>query len=130
TLKVPEWQKGIKGVGDTRATVDVALNSGMGYWYMWLGKWYSNIGTSFASPVFAGLVTVVNDAREDEGKPRMGFLNSLLYTRPEIQRTFRDVTEGHTVDKNGNVKYRTGPGWDMVTGWGGPDAEGLLRTMP
>ena len=130
TLKVPEWQKGIKGVGDTRATVDVALNSGMGYWYMWLGKWYSNIGTSFASPVFAGLVTVVNDAREDEGKPRMGFLNSLLYTRPEIQRTFRDITEGHTVDKNGNVKYRTGPGWDMVTGWGGPDAEGLLRTMP
>jgi kumamolisin len=40
------------------------------------------------------------------------------------------VTEGHTVDKSGNVKYRAGPGWDMVTGWGAPDAEGLLRTLP
>lgn len=130
TLAVPEWQKGLKGVGDTRATVDVALNSGMGYWYMWLGDWYSNIGTSFASPVFASLVAVVNDARESEGRPRVGFLNSLLYTRPEIQRTFRDVTEGHTVDKNNNVKYRAGPGWDMVTGWGAPNAEGLLRTLP
>lgn len=27
-------------------------------------------------------------------------------------------------------QYRAGPGWDMVTGWGGPDAEGLLRTLP
>jgi hypothetical protein len=60
----------------------------------------------------------------------VGFLNSLRYTRPDIQRTFRDVTEGHTVDKEGNGKYRAGPGWDMVTGWGGPDAEGLLRTLP
>lgn len=130
TIPVPEWQKGIRGIGDKRATVDVALNSGMGNWYMWLGKWYSNIGTSFASPMFAGLIAVVNDARDDEGKPPVGFINSLLYTRPEIQRTFRDVTEGHTVDKEGNVKYRAGPGWDMVTGWGGPDAEGLLRTLP
>ncbi|MFP2909707.1 protease pro-enzyme activation domain-containing protein, partial [Pyxidicoccus sp. 3LFB2] len=130
TLDVPEWQKGLKGVGDKRATVDLALNSGMGYWYLWLGRWYSNIGTSFASPVFAGLVAVVNDAREDQGKPRIGFLNSLLYTRPDIQRTFRDVTEGHTVDKHGNLKYRAGPGWDMVTGWGAPDAQGLLRTLP
>ncbi len=130
TLPVPEWQKGIPGIGTKRATVDLALNSGMGYWYMWMGEWYSNIGTSFASPVFAGLVAVVNDAREDQGKPRMGFLNPLLYTRPEIQNTFRDVTEGHTVDKAGNVKYRAGPGWDMVTGWGAPDAEGLLRTLP
>ncbi len=130
TLAVPEWQKGIQGIGDKRATVDVALNSGMGNWYMWLGRWYSNIGTSFASPMFAGLVAVVNDARDDQGKPPMGFLNSLLYTRPDIQRTFRDVTEGHTVDKEGNMKYRAGRGWDMVTGWGAPDAEGLLRTVP
>jgi kumamolisin len=130
TLLAPEWQKGLTGVGRMRATVDLALNAGMGYWYMWRGEWYSNIGTSFASPVFAGLVAVVNDAREDQGKPPMGFLNPLLYTRPEIQRTFRDVTEGHTVDKSGNVKYRAGPGWDMVTGWGAPDAEGLLRTLP
>jgi hypothetical protein len=60
----------------------------------------------------------------------VGFLNSRLYTRPDIQRTFRDVTEGHTVGKEGNGKYRAGTGWDMVTGWGGPDAEGLLRTLP
>ena len=123
-MPVPDWQVGLPGVTDKRATVDVALNAGMGYWYLWLNRWYSNTGTSFASPVFAALMTVVNDARESHGKPHVGFLNRQLYTVPEVQASFRDITVGYT------PKHRSGKGWDMVTGWGAPDAEGLYRTLP
>ncbi|MRI90509.1 kumamolisin [Aggregicoccus sp. 17bor-14] len=123
-LAAPEWQKGLPGIDSKRGTPDVALNAGMGYWYLWLGGWYSNIGTSFASPVMAGLVAVVNNARESQGKPPMGWLNPLLYTRKDVQATFRDITEG------GTPKYKAQKGWDMPTGWGAPDAEGLYRTMP
>jgi kumamolisin len=123
-MDVPDWQVGLPGVTDKRATVDVALNAGMGYWYLWLNRWSSNTGTSFASPVFAALLTVVNDGRASQGKPQLGFLNRQLYTDPGVQASFRDITVGYT------PHHHTARGWDMVTGWGAPDAAGLLRTMP
>ena len=36
-------------------------------------------GTSAASPVFAGLVALLNDARLAAGKGSLGFLNPLIY---------------------------------------------------
>ncbi|MFB1482924.1 protease pro-enzyme activation domain-containing protein [Corallococcus sp. RDP092CA] len=125
TFETPEWQKGLVPMPAKRAVVDVALNADTGYWYTWLGVTTPNTGTSFASPIFAGLIAVVNSARSAEAKPPVGWLNSQLYTLPTVQETFRDVTEGYT-DK----QHEAGPGWDIPTGWGAPDAEGLLRTLP
>jgi kumamolisin len=127
TIPAPLWQQGLPGVSDKRATPDVALNAGMGYWYLWLNRWYSNTGTSFASPVFAALLTVVNDARAAQGKPRVGFVNRHLYTRPEVQASFRDITTGW---EEPFVVHHPRKGWDMVTGWGAPQADGLLQTLP
>jgi kumamolisin len=124
TLAAPDWQRGLPGVGAKRAVVDVSMNAGMGFWYKWLNAWYTNIGTSFSAPLFAAMIANVNQGRALEGKPPVGFLNSLLYTRPDIQATFRDIDEG------GTPKYESGPGWDFPTGWGAPNAEGLLRTIP
>jgi len=104
--------------------VDVALNADTGYWYTMLGVHSPNTGTSFSAPVFAGLLTVVNGARASQGKPAMGWLNGLLYTTPQVQATFRDITE------DGTWRFAAGPGWDFPTGWGAPDAQGLLSTMP
>ncbi|WP_220432866.1 FtsW/RodA/SpoVE family cell cycle protein, partial [Raoultella terrigena] len=69
--------------------------------------------------------TVVNGARAEASKPQVGWLNSQLYTLPAVQQTFRDITVGVT-----DRQYEAGPGWDIPTGWGAPDAEGLLRTLP
>ena len=118
----PAWQAAMPG--DKRATVDVALNADTGYWYTMLGVHSPNTGTSFSAPVFAGLLTVVNGARASRGKPAMGWLNGLLYTTPQVQATFRDITE------DGTWRFAAGPGWDFPTGWGAPDARGLLDTMP
>jgi kumamolisin len=120
----PAWQAALAGLGDKRAVVDVALNADTGYWYTFLGVHSPNTGTSFSAPVFAGLLGVVNGARASQGRPALGWLNGLLYTEPRVQATFRDITE------NGTYRYTAGPGWDFPTGWGAPNAEGLLSTMP
>ncbi|MFP2932220.1 protease pro-enzyme activation domain-containing protein [Pyxidicoccus sp. 3LG] len=125
TFPTPEWQKGLPQPPRRRAVADVALNADTGYWYTWLGNTVPNTGTSFGSPIFAGLVAVVNSARAAENKPQVGWLNSQLYTTPEVQATFRDITQG--VSDRG---YVSGPGWDIPTGWGAPNGMGLYRTLP
>jgi len=125
TFPTPEWQQGLPQVPRRRAVADVALNADTGYWYTWLGTTSPNTGTSFGSPIFAGLVAVVNSARASENKPVVGWLNSTLYTTPAVQDTFRDITVG--VSDRG---YISGPGWDIPTGWGAPDGLGLFNTLP
>jgi kumamolisin len=125
TFRMPEWQAGLEGLAGKRAVADVALNASTGYWYLFLGVLRPNTGTSFGSPIFGAMIASVNSARLSEGRPPVGWLNGTLYTRPEVQRTFRDVNVGYT-DRG----FSAGPGWDVPTGWGAPDAEGLLRTLP
>lgn len=125
TFPTPEWQKGLLPIPARRAVADVALNADTGYWYTFLGVTSPNTGTSFAAPIFAGMVAVMNGARASQGKPPVGWLNPHLYTLPAVQETFRDITEGDT-----EWGYDSGTGWDIPTGWGAPDAEGLLRTLP
>lgn len=125
SFTTPEWQKGIVPLPAKRAVVDVALNADTGYWYTWLGVTSPNTGTSFASPVFAGLIAVVNGARSEGAKPPVGWLNSQLYTLPHVQGSFRDITVGIT-----DRQHEAGPGWDIPTGWGAPNAQGLLQTLP
>jgi kumamolisin len=133
TFRTPWWQQGLNppaydggasGLRGMRGTSDVALNAGTYYWFTFLSVTNPNTGTSFAAPVFAGMLATLNSARAAEGKPPVGWLNSHLYTLPEVQRSFRDITTG------GTDKYPAGPGWDFPTGWGAPDMDGLLRTLP
>ncbi len=125
TFKTPSWQQGLPDLGGKRAVADLALNASTGYWYLFLGVMTPNTGTSFASPVAAGLFATINSARLSEGKPPVGWLNPILYTRPEVQRTFRDITVGYT-----DWHYSAGPGWDIPTGWGAPHAERLWEALP
>jgi kumamolisin len=125
TFPTPEWQRGLPQPPRRRAVSDVALNADTGYWYTWLGNTVPNTGTSFGSPIMAGLVAVVNGARAARNRPPVGWLNSQLYTRPDVQATFRDITQGVT-----DQQHVAGPGWDIPTGWGAPNAQGLYDTLP
>jgi len=78
-------------------------------------------GTSCASPVFAGIISLINDNLLQNGLKTLGFLNPALYkigaTTPGA---FLDVTSG----KNGNgccTGFTATKGWDPITGWGGPN---------
>ncbi|OAA74834.1 family S53 protease-like protein [Akanthomyces lecanii RCEF 1005] len=73
-------------------------------------------GTSASSPSWAALVSVLNDYRQSEGKPNLGFINPLLYSQ-NASAAIRDVTSGNNYgcDSNG---YSAATGWDAASGLG------------
>jgi kumamolisin len=103
---------------------DVAANAGEPYWWFFIGQWTLAEGTSYASPVMAGILGDVTSARLAAGKPSTGYLNSILYTNAATQASFRDITTG------GTSSYQAGPGWDPPTGWGAPNAAALAAALP
>ncbi len=79
-------------------------------------------GTSVATPIWAGLMALVNQARLAAGKSTLGLLNPRLY-RPTPEASFRDITVGK------NCGYSTEVGYDLVTGWGAPRMNILLPDL-
>lgn len=112
-----------------RATPDVSA-LGEGYQIVVNGKRLSVAGTSASTPVFAGFVSLLNDARLARSKPPMGFLNPFLYAHPHV---FTDVTVGdNAITRNGRrVKYgfNATRGWDPVTGLGTPVFDKMLAAV-
>ena len=97
-------------------------------------------GTSYSAPLFAGMVAAINDARLAAGKSTLGFVNPALYALHRLERdVFRDVKEGSGKCPNqamtgamvGCCKhgFRTGKGWDPLTGLGSVDFERLMEEL-
>jgi len=83
-------------------------------------------GTSFAAPMWAGYVALVNQQRVANGKSAIGFLNPYLYaygTSASYSTDFHDIKSG----KSGS--YSAVTGYDLVTGWGSPNGQGLLNAL-
>lgn len=79
-----------------------------------IGRGY---GSSFSTPIVAGIFTLVNDALLAAGRPTLGFINPWLYAGG--CRAFNDVVSGSSAgcDTNG---FPARSGWDAVTGFGTP----------
>ncbi|XP_004717129.1 tripeptidyl-peptidase 1 [Echinops telfairi] len=114
-----------------RAYPDVAALSD-GYWVVSNSiaiPWVS--GTSASTPVFGGILSLINEHRILNGQPPLGFLNPSLYQKHGAG--LFDVTHGcHESCLNEEVQgqgFCSGPGWDPVTGWGTPNFPDLLKTL-
>ena len=85
-------------------------------------------GTSASTPLFAGLVSLLNDARMAAGKPALGYLNPWVYANPSI---FTDVTVGTNAIGRGTGPIPYGfnctAGWDPATGLGTPIFGAMLK---
>jgi len=82
-------------------------------------------GTSFAAPMWAGFIALVNQQLAVKGKSTIGFLNPTIYSEnvtSAYSTGFHDVTSG----KSGSFSATTG--YDLVTGWGSPKA-GLINEL-
>ena len=82
-------------------------------------------GTSFAAPLWAGYLALVNQQRTANGNGSLGFINPALYTigtGSSYDANFHDVTSG----SNG---YSATTGYDLATGWGSPNGTTLLNTL-
>jgi len=78
-------------------------------------------GTSCASPMVAGIIALLNDARINAGKSTLGFLNPFLYdTLANHPDAFTDVTQGSNGAGCCSHGFSASQGWDPVTGVGVP----------
>lgn len=92
------------------------------------------IVTSASAPTFAGMVSLLNEARIAAGMSPMGYINPFLYQHPDV---FTDVVLGdnylQSIDFFGGTFPIPGPygfncteGWDPVSGLGTPIFDKLL----
>ena len=73
-----------------RGTPDVAA-LGMGFQIIVNGGQTSVGGTSAAAPTFAGIVSMLNEARIQHGKKQLGLLNNWIYQNSDM---LTDITQG------------------------------------
>ncbi|KAK0192116.1 family S53 protease-like protein [Armillaria mellea] len=79
-------------------------------------------GTSCSSPIFASVISLINDRLIAAGRPVLGFLNPFLYANPSA---FFDITTGSNPGCGTNG-FPARAGWDPVTGLGTPNFAALL----
>ncbi|KAF7181964.1 hypothetical protein CNMCM7691_001352 [Aspergillus felis] len=91
-------------------------------------------GTSASAPVFAAIVSRLNAARLENGRPKLGFLNPWLYSLN--QTGFTDIVDGGSsgcyVGASNeqlvpNASWNATRGWDPVTGLGTPFYNTLVK---
>ena len=83
-------------------------------------------GTSFAAPMWAGYLALVNQQLAANGYSTLGFINPYLYSfgvGSSYHTDFHDITSG----KSGS--YSAVSGYDLVTGWGSPNGQSLVNAL-
>jgi subtilase family serine protease len=82
-------------------------------------------GTSFAAPMWAGYMALVNQQAIADGNATLGFINPIIYSlglESGYASEFHDVASG----SNG---YSAVTGYDLATGWGSPKGTGLIDAL-
>jgi kumamolisin len=135
-IAIPAWQQlpGVinssnKGSTKYRNGPDVAANANFTFYVCadqsgCTANEYG--GTSFAAPMWAGYIALVNQQLVADGYPTIGFLNPDLYAfgvSSSYGTDFHDITKG----KCG--KYSAVVGYDLCTGWGSPNGQGLINAL-
>lgn len=123
-FSAPYWQSSSGLNTSFRGVPDVAAdaNKETGVLLIADGKTYVAGGTSLATPIWAGIVSRIDQKLGYS----VGYLNPLLYQvyRSPLYRTaFNEVTSGS------NGYYQAGPGWNPVTGIGTPIVSGLIPAV-
>jgi subtilisin-like proprotein convertase family protein len=127
----PVYQQGVVTQSTTkRTTPDVAMvadpNTGVAVYDSYdypTSPWVQVGGTSLSTPLWAGLIAIVDQGR---ALASLGSLDGRTETLPMLYQLpasdFHDITSG-------NNGYAAGPGYDLVTGLGTPIANKLIYDL-
>ncbi|MGC1549020.1 MAG: S53 family peptidase [Rhodanobacter sp.] len=139
-IAIPSWQQltGVitttnKGSTTYRNGPDVSANANFTFYTCadqttCLANEYG--GTSFAAPMWAAFIALVNQQALANGGSRVGNFNATVYPQnisggkltTAYSTDFHDITSG----KSGSYSATTG--YDLVTGWGSPKV-GLISAL-
>ena len=135
SIAIPSWQQlsGVinssnKGSTTLRNGPDVSANANFTFYTCadqtsCLANEYG--GTSFAAPMWAGYIALVNQQLATNGQPPVGFLNPTIYAQ---NVTSAYTTDFHDITSGTSGSYSAVAGYDLVTGWGSPNS-GLLAAL-
>ena len=134
-IAIPSWQQlsGVinssnKGSTTYRNGPDVAANANFTFYTCGDQQaCQSNYwgGTSFAAPMWAAYIALVNQQLANNGKPTIGFINPTIYAQ---NVTSSYGTDFHDITSGTSGSYSAVKGFDLVTGWGSPNA-GLIAAL-
>jgi kumamolisin len=134
-IAIPSWQQlsGVinssnKGSTTYRNGPDVSANANFTFYTCadqtsCLANEYG--GTSFAAPMWAGYIALVNQQLVANGQSTIGFINPTIYSQnvtSSYSADFHDITSGTS------GSYSAVTGYDLVTGWGSPNS-GLMGAL-
>ncbi|KYQ90377.1 Physaropepsin [Tieghemostelium lacteum] len=104
---------------------------GHNYWIVASGAGQIVDGTSCSSPVFGGIVALLNSIRLNNGKATLGFLNPFLYAAQAADSTtFTDITSGNNLCTESccaKFGFQATSGWDAASGLGTPQFKSLAN---
>jgi kumamolisin len=135
-IAIPSWQKlsGVitstnKGSTTLRNGPDVSANANFTFYTCadqeaCLANEYG--GTSFATPMWAGYIALVNQQLANNGDTPIGFINPTIYAQ---NVTSAYATDFHDVTSGTSGSYSATTGYDLVTGWGSPNGTGLINAL-
>src|SRR5271170_5245340 len=129
-IAIPSWQQlsGVinssnKGSTTYRNGPDVSANANFTFYTCadqeaCLANEYG--GTSFATPMWAGFIALVNQQLAANGSSHVGFLDPTIYAQNVTSSTYS--TDFHDITSGRSGSYSAVTGYDLVTGWGSPKA--------
>ncbi|MGA8764991.1 MAG: S53 family peptidase [Candidatus Sulfotelmatobacter sp.] len=82
-------------------------------------------GTSFAAPMWAGFLALVNQQAIQNGGTVLGFVNPAIYT---IGLSSTYTTDFHDTI-GGSNGFAAVAGFDLATGWGSPSGQALIDAL-
>jgi subtilase family serine protease len=83
-------------------------------------------GTSFAAPMWAGYIALVNQQLANNGDGTIGFINPTIYAQ---NITSAYATDFHDITSGTSGSFSAVAGYDLVTGWGSPNGTGLINAL-
>lgn len=133
---IPTWQQGIsmtnnQGSTTLRNVPDVALTAD-NIFVLVTNTDYFVGGTSCAAPLWAAFTALVNQQAVAAGRSTVGFLNPAIYAigkSTSYTNDFHDITTGNNTNYDVGNKYFAAAGYDLCTGWGTPNGQGLINAL-
>ena len=138
--KIPSWQrlKGVvtaqnEGSKTLRNYPDVAAEADFDFFVCGDGGCGEGWGgTSFAAPMWAGYMALINQQAVANGYPTLGFVNPTIYKLgigTGSANDFHDATSGNNGCYGQTPFWSAVTGYDLVTGWGSPNGAGLINSL-
>ena len=124
---LPEWQKDFANItsvnsGKTgRIIPDVAGLAASGDYSIFnQDQKYAAGGTSGVAPLWASLITLVNEARANNKKKPIGFVNDYLYHAAKNKTIFTPITKGNNKPEAAFPGYEASSAYNACCGLGSP----------